>query len=318
MNVDFKKVTVFDGIWEIDRDKANSMPIYQDNDGFFHVNEEFHYAYDQAVVNYAQANSDMRVDEKVFNYAVFGVDQFGDAENASADIIMLVSVNKVDNHVTYLAFETRMLVYIPTVGVGPMHDAYLLGGPQLLLDTIEQNYGVHINGFIDLDMSAFVSLIDEFGTIVFSGNKAFVDGINEDIASFNTSKNLTGEDAVQNAVLTNGTVELSGMQTLAYLRNAGAEKANIANTVLKQLTEKIVEKGLSGAKTTLDIALDEMTVSLSRDDVGALITIGLSVLESVETIPVGNMEGRQDVEKVGVTCDYAAERAAIIAAIYFE
>lgn len=318
INSYFKKVTVFDGAWEVDMDKVNSKPIYQDNKAFFMKNEEYHEAYDQALLNYAQANSDMRTDENVFNYAVYGIDQFGDSDNASADIIMLVSVNKIDDHVTFLAFETRMLVYIPTVGVGTLSDAYWLGGPQFLTNTIEQNYGLHIDGFIDLDMTAFVELIDEFGTIEFSANKEFLTKLNEDIASFNESKKLTGEDAVPKAVLKKDKVYLTGMQTLAYLRKAGAQKSSVANSILKQLITMAISHGFGGVKTTLDIALDEMTVSLSRNDVGALITIGLSVLRSIETVPVGNMEGRAEIKGVGITCDYEAERAAVISAIYLD
>lgn len=315
VNSYFSNVATFDGEWSINTDKMNSMPIYKDNEAYFTKNDKLHAVYDQALLNYAQASSDIREDEEVFNYAIYGVDQFAGSGDANADVIMLVSVNKIDNHVTYLAFEPRVFVYIPDVGVGPMNDAYLLGGPQLLTNTIEQNYGLHINGFIDLNMSAFVRLIDEFGSIEFAGDKNFLAKVNEDIALFNSDKSLTGENAVPKATLQDGKVALNGMQTIAYLRTAGAAKSSIANTILKQMTKHIFLRGFGGAKKTIDIAIEEMTVSLSRTDVGPLVSIGLSVLESVETIPVGNMEGRAGVD-VGVTCDYDAERAAVIKAIY--
>ena len=110
---------------------------------------------------------------------------------------------------------------------------------------------------------------------------------------------------------------LNGQQTLAYIRNAGADKSNIANSVLSKLTAKIVDAGLGGFKDSLDISLEKMMVAFSRDDVGPLISIGFSVLETVNAIPVGVMDGREAVMKTGgYVCDYPAERVVVIRTIY--
>lgn len=325
INSYFSKIKVFDGKWEINMDKLNSMPMYQDNVGYFRQNEELHDAYHAALLNHAQATSDMKYDDNVYNYAIFGTDQFEGSEvSSSADIIMIVSVNKYDNHVTYLSFETRMLVYIPAVGVGPMSDAYLLGGPQLLTNTIEQNYGIRLDGFVEINMSAFSELVQNFGSIEINGNKDLVERINADIAKFNTGKNLTGDAQIPNVALEGNKIKLNGQQTLAYMSNAGEDKSDVANNVISQLTSKIHSKGFGGIKVTLDIALEKMLVAMQRDDVGALFQIGFSVFGSIETTPIGNLEGRAPVRPavsggasfIGYTCNYQAERAAVITALY--
>ena len=317
INSYFSKVKVFDGVWEINQEKLESKPIYQDNYAYFAQHPEYHAAYDAALLNHAQAMSDMRYDEGVYNYALFGVDQFaGSKEDPSTDIIMLVSVNEEKDHVTYLAFETKMLVYIPSVGVGPLSDAYVLGGPQLLAITLEENYGIKLDGFIEINMTAFSELIQVFGNIVVDGNAALVESINNDILLFNEAKDLVGDKAVGPVKLENGKISLNGEQTLAYLRNAGDGKAALANEVMSQISTNIRANGFGGMTTTLDIALEKMLVSMVRDDVGALIMIGLSVFDKVESTPVGNMDGRDRIGYVGYTCDYAAERAAIIKALY--
>ena len=318
INSYFSKVKEFDGNWQINLELMKSMPMYADNEGYFAQSEELHAAYDRVMRNYAQASADIRYDESVYNYAVFGTDQFaGSSEAASADIIMIVSVDEDKDHVTYLSFETKMLVYIPSVGVGPMSDAYLLGGPQLLVNTIEQNYGLHLDGFVQLDMTAFSEMVDNFGGLEFAADQKLVDRINLDIVAFNEAKNLTGDASVKGVKLEGNKVMLNGQQTLAYIRNAGTDKSNIANSVLSKLTAKIVEAGLGGIKDSLDISLEKMMVSFSRDDVGPLISIGFSVLETVNAIPVGVMDGREAVMHTGgYVCEYPAERAAVIKTIY--
>ena len=313
----FSQVTVFDGEWKIDTEKMNKMPIYQDNAGYFNKSEKLHAAYDAALLNYAQANADMRYDENVYNYAVYGIDKFNKSNEGTADIIMLASINKDKDAVTYLSFETRMLVYIPGVGVGPLGDAYYLGGPQLLANTIEQNYGVQLDGFVELNMTAFVDLIDNFGNVEFKADAALVEKINSDIALINEDMGLTGNKAAKPVTLKNGKVTLNGLQAIAYMRNAKEEKANISNSIITQISKKIAEDGFGGIKDTLDIVLEKTTVSLLREDVGALIMVGTSVLESPKQHPVGNKEGRELLEiTAGYTCDYAAERADIIKKLY--
>ena len=166
-------------------------------------------------------------------------------------------------------------------------------------------------------MNAFVELIDSFGSIVISGDAKTVEEINADIDDFNTAKGLTDKEAAKHVKLEKNQIILSGKQALAYLRGAGDNKANAANTVLSQLTKSIFDKGFGGMKSALDMALDETTVYVVRDDAGALIQIGTSVLGSIEARPVGNMEGRQVLPGGGMyTCDYQAERAALIKALY--
>lgn len=317
VNSYFSKVKEFDGKWEINVELMKSMPMYIDNEAYYFQSEELHSAYDTVMLNYAQASADMRYDEDVYNYAIFGTDQFSDSdEMSSADIIMLVSVDEEREQVTYLSFETRMLVYIPSVGVGPLNDAYLLGGPQLLVNAIEQNYGLNLDGFVELDMSAFSDLIDNFDNIEFNADQTLVDKINTDILEFNEAKGLTGDKAVKPAKLNGKKVTLNGQQTLAYLRNGGTNKSNIANDVLSKLTSKIFEAGIGGIKDTLDISLEKMMVSFSRDDVSPLISIGFSVFDSIKAVPVGVMEGRADVMGAGLICDYPAERTAVVKTLY--
>ena len=314
----FNKITTFDGKWELDTKKMNSMEIYRDNKAYFMKTEELHLAYHDALLNFAQASSDMKYSETIFNYAVFGTDQFSSAEeNASADIVMLISINEESEDVTYLTFDSKALVYIPGVGVGPMSHAYMLGGPQLLANTLESNIGIHLDGFVDLNMSAFSEFISAFGDIEVKGNEQLVKDINGYIAEFNEAKGLAGDKATKNVKLEKGLIKLNGQQTLAYLRRAGDKKSTLANNVLSQITSKIVDDGIGGIMTALDIALERMTVSMLREDVGALITLGLSVFRSIDMVPVGNMPGRKVLlGGAAVTCNYQAERAAVVKAIY--
>lgn len=313
----FDKMTMFDGKWELDTAKMNSMTLYKDNHGYFSKEEAYHKAYNDALINHAQTAVDVVEGENVYNYALFGVDHFeGEESGKGVDVVMIISINTEKEQVTYVAMESRMLVYIPGVGVGPMKHAYLLGGPQLLVNTIEQNYGLKLNGFFDLNMSAFTELVDTFGGIKLNGDNALVEKINADIALFNEAKGLSGDSAVESVKLEDGKIKLKGEQIIAYMRNAGADRAAIANEVMAQLTAKISDEGFGGLTTTFDIAVDKMVVSIDRDDVTELVFGCFSAFENVKNVSVGKMEGNKYFGIDAFTCNYKAERDALIKALY--
>ena len=67
INSYFGKITIFDGKWEVDAEKVENMPKYKDNVTYYMANEKWHAAYDAALLNYAQATSNMVYDDTVYN-----------------------------------------------------------------------------------------------------------------------------------------------------------------------------------------------------------------------------------------------------------
>ena len=70
--------------------------------------------------------------------------------------------------VTLLPLQRDLWVDIPGHGPGRITTAYELGGPDLLIDTIHQEYGIEVDRYIETDFAGAVALGDAVGGLSFS------------------------------------------------------------------------------------------------------------------------------------------------------
>ena len=85
--------------------------------------------------------------------------------NRLADSIMLLRTDPDKNTISYLSIPRDLQVDIPGVGHEKINSALPNGGPQLMIRTIREAFGVDINHVIFLDMTSFKEVIDALGGI---------------------------------------------------------------------------------------------------------------------------------------------------------
>lgn len=267
----------------------------------------------ETLLNYAEASHSIKSDENVYNFAIYGINKFADSnDNGIASFVAVASFNKTTKKVTYAVFKEAVLTYIPMVGMGGLKDAYEWGGAALLTKTIKHNFGIDINGYIEVDMTSAAELIDNAGGLALSG----VDGakVNTAINSYN-EKFGTNVEAVN---VSNGKATLNGLQTLAYLR-ADYEDSN---NVFKALGDTIFQSGFKGIKAGAEIVLNGTKTAIDKDDFVAVGKMAVSMLKNAEStvINVGastldQLSFNLDNHRV-VYCDMVVEREALVNALY--
>lgn len=57
------------------------------------------------------------------------------------------------------------MVNIPGYGRERINAAYSLGGPQLLIDTLDANFGIKINHYVEVDFKSFQAVVDTIGNV---------------------------------------------------------------------------------------------------------------------------------------------------------
>ncbi|MBP3496087.1 MAG: LCP family protein [Clostridia bacterium] len=246
------------------------------------INKDINAMYTAALTNYANASTDIKAKAGVYNFVIIATN--AEEEDIETGLILLASIDTTTEKVTYAIIEKTNLVVIPTVGVGPLYDAYAWGGAALLARTVQENYGVAVNGFVETGFEGFKKAVDNYG-------KVKIDG-----------KEYTGE-------------------TLYTFVLESEDRAVAMTKIVKALMPKIVESGMGGAKDTLDTITDDMSASVSRDDFGTLYDLGVSVFENTaDAIYVGTSTDAVASYMGGAgvfarTCDYAAERAILLKAL---
>ncbi len=89
----------------------------------------------------------------------------GRAVSSNSDTMMLIHVSGDRSRVTVISLPRDSWVNIPGHGMNKINAAYGLGGPQLVVKTVELNTGLTINDFIQVNFLGFVKVIDALGGV---------------------------------------------------------------------------------------------------------------------------------------------------------
>jgi len=117
------------------------------------------------------------------------------------DTIILVHVSPRNRKAVMVSIPRDLKVDIPGHGTNKINAAYAFGGPALLVKTIEQNLGVPINHYAEVDFAGFLKVVDAVGGVRLC--------------------NQTGhrlDDRFANLHMDPGCHEMSGVQALAFVR----------------------------------------------------------------------------------------------------
>lgn len=158
---------------------------------------------DREPKNYLIVGSDSRevIDERAPDAAAF-IGDHGEGGGKRSDTIMIVRVDPIAGTIDMLSFPRDL--WLPIAGTDSrerINTAYgYEDGPQRLIDTIHQNFGIEINHYIEVDFRSFKGVVEAVGGVPIYFDRPMRD----------TSSGLYVE--------TPGCVKLDGEQALAFAR----------------------------------------------------------------------------------------------------
>ena len=238
--------------------------------------------------NHSSVVNAIRDEESVFNYAIYGIEN-SDPEKPSADVIMIASINKDNGKLTYTFIDGTTLVYIPYANViGPLKDAYNFGTSNLLSRTISQNFGIDIDGYVELNMDTAKEMVNLVGGIELAMTQEEVDALNDAIELYNERFNAQ----VLKITKKGEKVSLNGDQTLAYLRGKNGSDKEAIFRILVEVTKISIKDGVTGIKALTDKLAENATTSTETDDFATLLrmavtTTGDALVDSMFTHTFG-------------------------------
>ena len=121
-------------------------------------------------------------------------------ERCLADSLHLIGVNPQQGSATILGFPRDSYVSIPGKGTGRINEALLLGGPQLVVRTVEALTGIRVDYYMLTSFDGLPAMVNDVG------------GIEVDVP-------YAMNDEASGAVFRAGRQVLDGRQALAFSRN---------------------------------------------------------------------------------------------------
>ena len=115
-------------------------------------------------------------DPQAVNFLVTGADNSNDKSCAQlqdkgartgerSDTIMVVRIDPSTKQSAVLSFPRDLYVKIPGHGTSRINSAYHQDDPQLLIDTIQAEFGVPIDHFVQIDFCAFQKVVSAIGGV---------------------------------------------------------------------------------------------------------------------------------------------------------
>ena len=195
----------------------------------------------------------------ITNVLLIGSDARDLNENSRSDSIIIATLDSNNKKVKLTSLFRDTLVDIPGYGEGKINSAFMLGGPELLKETISSTYGISIDKYVVINFWGFEAIIDQIGGLEIDVKDYQLEELNKYIG-----ESTGGNDC---PVEKPGLQLLNGKQTLSYARiryNVGDEyeRTDRQREVLFKVAEKLKETNPSKYLGIMNCMLDYIKTNI--------------------------------------------------------
>ncbi len=216
--------------------------------------------------NWATNGGEKMSNRDIINVLLIGSDASAEeegraniTEKGNTDVMMLVSINQVEKKIKLISFMRDSYTYMDQFDrYAKLNAACANGGPAYLVETIENDYKIEIDGYAMVDFDSFTQVIDVLG------------GVNVDVPQYvanHLSNKKEGRFPSGNGVL------LNGEQALRFSRvrktDADGDISRVARQrqVVNALIEKAKNATLSEINEVADVMLANVRTNISKKSI---------------------------------------------------
>ena len=221
--------------------------------------------YKDILKNWATNGGEKMSHKNVLNVLLIGSDASSTDEGRASitdkgntDVMMLVSIDKVNKKIKLVSFMRDSYTYMDQFdSYGKLNAACANGGAPYLVETIENDYKIEIDGYALVDFDSFRDVIDVLGGVQIEVPKY--------VANFLTN-NIDG-------TFPSGNVVLNGDQALRFVRVRATDKDGDVSRVARQrqvvnaLIEKAKSASLSEINEVFDVILANVRTNIPKKDI---------------------------------------------------
>ncbi|MFI7708332.1 LCP family protein [Nonomuraea sp. NPDC049480] len=206
----------------------------------------------------------------------------GRAVGQRTDSMMLLHISDSGDKPTLVSLPRDSAITIPGKGRDKLNSAYAIGGPKLLVRTVESATGIRVDNYMEIGFAGFVDIVDAVGGVEIN--------VRADV-----------DDPKAGLKLKKGTQVLNGAQALGYVRTrkGGAlpdfERTKRQRQFLGAVVKKAASPGvLINPFTSIPLAMSATDAVAVDNSTGVfdMLSLGLSMGDSPVTtvVPFGGNE----------------------------
>lgn len=205
--------------------------------------------------------------DHLINILLVGQDRQEGQGRQRSDTMILCSYNPDKNEVSLISFLRDLYVSIPGgYSNNRLNAAYAFGGFPLLYKTLEQNFGVKIDGGVEVDFGGFVELIDLIG-----GVDIYLTAKEAPFVSTNSKEGMN---------------HLNGRKALNYARirkiDSDFGRTNRQRTLILAVFDKLKHSDTATLTSLMNKAMTMVTTDMTSSSVTHLVTSFLPKLATLK------------------------------------
>lgn len=240
----------------IQREPDNSIISSEEYQQFIEQQPEEDYTGETGDPNDVQWETNetpVEAQQHIINVMLVGQDRRPGQGRQRSDSMILCTLNLATKELTMTSFMRDMYVPIPGFKDNKMNASYAFGGMKLLDKVMEGSFGVHVDGYIEVDFSGFKNVIDLVGGVEINLTQAEADFLIRK-GGYNVAA---------------GKSLLNGNAALAYARNRSIGHSDFTRTqrqrnVMTAVFEKCKNMSLSQLTNLLEEALPMVTTDMTN------------------------------------------------------
>lgn len=223
--------------------------------------------------------------ENIKNIALFGVDSNDDSTGRS-DAILILTIDNNHNKLKLTSIMRDSYVNIPNHGMDKLNHAYAFGGPELAIQTLNNNFGLNIEDFVSVNFSSLPQIINLLGGVQINITEEEVNHI----PTINAPGlyNLTGEEAL-------------AYSRIRYASGGDYVRTDRQRTVLSKVFEKVLSINFTQYPSLLSEILPMVQTNLDYSEIlnlgNEVLKMGVTTLEQERFPRDGYCEGKM-IDKI--------------------
>ena len=214
---------------------------------------------------WATTGNDQKMTSKnVVNVLLIGADSRKGTNTGNTDVMMIVSLNKKTKQIKLVSFMRDSYLYIEGKNNSyctKLNAAFSMGGPETLMNTIENNYKIEIDNFVMVNFESFKSIIEAMG------------GVTVDVKKYEANY---ANDRYKLSMPYGDDVTLNGKEALAFCRIRGCDAdGDISRTrrqrsVINAMISRVKNASVSDLNNYLNALLPYIYTGFSKSEILSL------------------------------------------------
>lgn len=214
--------------------------------------------------NWATNGGEKMKDKEILNILLIGSDASAKDPNRShvtekgnTDVMMIVSINPINKTIKLVSIMRDSYTYMDKFDrYAKLNAACANGGPGYLVETIENNFKIKIDGYVMVDFDSFVHVIDVLGGVR-------VD-VPQYVANYLYDRKTNESFPCGNNVLLNGTQALKFSRVRYTDANGDISRVARQRQVISALIERCKGATLAEINAVSDVILANVRTNISR------------------------------------------------------